>query len=613
MRPLRGGDTSRRTDARPYATLDIETDGLRGALVYWTVTCEHGATADGTSAESLWRLVLSHHSGRRDGHGGRIAGSGHSWREHVWWAHNGGSYDFLYLLPPARVDVAARAVTVTPITRADAVIGWRVTASKHRTDLRDSYALLPAPLAALAEQLAPELPKLPAPFDADGRGFDPTIPAHRAYAARDSAALLAVLVRFRAILADHYGVLPSWSAASTALRAWRGLIPSGIEHGHPPPPAAALARRAYYGGMVPIRSTAWHTDLVTIDVNSMYPAVMRDGVPAGDCFPVRSYVPGKPGYYWVSVTVPRDAPWTAIPYRDPIGAIAWPTGRFSTAISSIELAWALDHGLRVDVLDGWCWSRLDDVFGAFVERYAALRAMGGAFSAAAKVVGNGLYGKFGSRPVHDDWRLSAERPGPDWWPPAHDLADDTEVERYRGLWVRRDQPLTADYLMPHWAAWITAGARLALTRIAEAVGYERIVYGDTDSLTFPAVDLDRLPTGLIGSGLGQAKVEHRWFLFRAHAPKVYEGLLADAMPVPPATGFAPGQWLRKAKGIPRRLVDDAYATGCVGWDSPNGSLQVLQGSSLLTPRTRALSSIAGSVAWREADDGTVRPVHLGST
>ena len=586
MKPLTGGDRSRRTDSLPYAVLDVETDGLRGPLLYWTVACEHGARADGATADALWRLVLSHNA------------HGHSWREHVWWAHNGGAYDYLYLLPPARDDVRERGAVVTPITRADAIIGWRVTHAKHRTDLRDSYALLPSPLRGLADQLAPDLPKLDIGLSA-GVTFDPANPAHREYAARDSDALLAVLVQFRAILAERWaGVLPSWSAASTALRAWRAMIPPGTEYQHPPPPAAELARLAYFGGMVRVGSIAWHADLVTLDRNSMYPAVMLAGVPGGECVSVTRYVPGRPAFYRVTVEVPLDAEWTQLPYRDPSGALAWPTGTYLTAITSAEYEWAIAHGVRVKVHDGWAWARLDYPFRAFVDTYAAARAEGGAFSAAAKVIGNGLYGKFGSRPTHDDWRLSLARPGPEWYSPAFDAADQTEVDRYAGLWVRRDVPLHADYLMPHWAAWVTAGSRLALADLAERIGPAAIVYADTDSLTFPAPLLARVPPAALGAALGQWKVEHRWALFRAHAPKVYEGTLDNGDP------------LRKAKGIPRALVADAYATGKVAWDSPNGSLQVLAGAPMLTARERSLSSLAGSQAWREGPGGSVRPVHL---
>ena len=54
----------------------------------------------------------------------------------------------------------------------------------------------------------------------------------------------------------------------------------------------------------------------------------------------------------------------------------------------------------------------------------------------------------------------------------------------------------------------------------------------------------------------------------------------------------------------------AFGGDPVGWDSPNAAIQVLRGATMTTWRTRHLSSMRGSLAWRARDDGTVRPVHL---
>ena len=47
------------------------------------------------------------------------------------------------------------------------MIGLRVDASRHRTDLRDSYALMPSSLRSLADELAPDLPKGRIDFDSE--------------------------------------------------------------------------------------------------------------------------------------------------------------------------------------------------------------------------------------------------------------------------------------------------------------------------------------------------------------------------------------------------------------------------------------------------------------
>ena len=592
MRYLQAGPPGRRTDRRPYAVLDVETDGLRGGLTYWTAACEcrPDDVTTGRTAAGLWSHVTAH------------SGRDHANRDHVWWAHNGGEYDYLYLIDPIRTAVGAGTHVAAPVTRDTTTIGWRVTTGRNRTDLRDSYAVLPASLRALAASMAPDLPKLDIGL-ADGVTFDPDDATHREYAARDTVALIAVLTRFRATLAERFdGALPSWSAASTALRAWTLTLRPGERY--PPLQAAAvpLVRSGYYGGIVHLGSVEWHDDAVTVDVNSMYPTAMReDGVPAGTPWRVSGWDRRRPGFYDVTVTVSRETPFTFLGHRTAAG-LAWPTGTFRTVATSVELAAAEARGIGITVHGGIVWPRLVHPFTAYVDRIEAMRAEGGATSTVGKLLGNGLYGKFGSRPLRDEWLLSAERPGPDWSPPPFDATDPDAVAAHAWLWCRTDQPLRAPYLLPHWAAWVTASARLRLLALAEAVG--RVYYADTDSVTADredvtaAVGAGRLR---IGAGFGDVKIERRWSRFRALGPKVVQGVDADT-----------GEPVYKAKGIPRRQVAAAFDPGRpdVAWSSANGSLRVLRGAAMTTDRTRRLSELANSIAWRLDDEGLVRPTHI---
>jgi hypothetical protein len=282
--------------------------------------------------------------------------------------------------------------------------------------------------------------------------------------------------------------------------------------------------------------------------------------------------------------------------------LCWPTGRFRTVATSVELAAAQRRGIGIEVHGGIVWPRIVHPFSAYVDRIEAMRGRGGAEATVGKLMGNGLYGKFGSRPTRDEWMLSAERPGPDWSPPPFDATDDDQVAAHAWLWVRSDVPLVAPYLLPHWAAWITASARLRLLALAEAVG--TVWYADTDSVTVSAgavrkaIDAGRVS---MGSGFGQVKVERRWSRFRALGPKVVQGVDADS-----------GEPIYKAKGIPRRQVAAAFDPDrpAVGWASANGSLRVLRGAAMTTDRTRRLSELGNSIAWRLDSEGMVRPTHI---
>lgn len=586
-RRLARGDEGRDGDRKPYAVLDIETDGLRGPLIYWAAGCEcDDRIRTGFTAASLWKHVLGHESDE------------HAQRDHVWWAHNGGEYDYVYLFDSAREDALSGRCTVTPIVRSDQMIGFRVSTAKHRTDLRDSYAVLPSALKDLAAQLAPDLPKLDIGL-ADGVTFDPDNPEHRAYARRDVQATIAVLVRFRSVLAEAFdGALPSWSAASTALRAWQRTIPEGVSYSPDGKVAADMARASYYGGLVHPGDLNEHTDMATVDVNSMYPSVMRsEGVPVGWWWRTKRFDESRPGFYHVNISIPEDTPFTFIPYRDPTGVIGWPTGRFSTHVSSAELQAARARGATFQVISGVVWGEIGHPFDTFVDRVETMRREGGAIGYVAKIMANSLYGKFGSKPLRDEWVIAAAAPTPNHWPPA-DISRDL-----RGLWVARDRPLRAPYLIPHWAAWITAQARLRLLTLVEAVGARHVVYTDTDSITAPAWAIDAaIAAGTLpcSAAFGDVKVEQRWSTYQVMAPKVTRGVVAD------------GAVTLKAKGIPKRLRAAAFAGERVEWDSPNGALQVLQGAPMTTRRKRSMTDFRNSVAWRADAAGAVRPVHLGT-
>jgi hypothetical protein len=358
--------------------------------------------------------------------------------------------------------------------------------------------------------------------------------------------------------------------------------------------------------MVHLGTTAETWDCITIDVNAMYPSVMRaGGVPDGVCRPVRGYVRGQPGFYRVEAHVLDGAPFTFLPYRDTSGSIAWPTGAFLTAVSSLEIERARAAGMRVRVIDGWVWEAIAHPFDAFVSELERYRLeVGGAVGYVAKIMGNSLYGKFGARPERDEYMIAADSPGDGWLPFASDPLD---AERYEGLWQHPAAPLRAAYLMPHWAAWITAGARGVLCDLAAAIGERDVIYTDTDSITAPRLAIEAaIAAGTVRAGreFGAVKIEHRWRLFRADAPKVYTGWSE--------TGYSEIERLYKAKGIPRRQMADVFNGATAEWDSPNGAISVLAGGPMLTARHRVLSSIAGSVAWRGEQGGPVRPVRLGT-
>jgi hypothetical protein len=103
----------------------------------------------------------------------------------------------------------------------------------------------------------------------------------------------------------------------------------------------------------------------------------------------------------------------------------------------------------------------------------------------------------------------------------------------------------------------------------------------------------------LGTRFGEWKIEAEWHSFRVVASKVYRGVTST------------GRRVRKAKGIPAKLRPAAFGGATVEWLSPNAAIQVLRGADMTSSRTRRLSAIGNSLAWRVEAGGKIRPVHLG--
>lgn len=535
----------------------------------------------------------------------------------IWYAHNGGEYDYKYLLSALLAHqerIGHDKMQIHIITQGKArVIGFKVKYRNQTYEFRDSYALMPASLRKLTEQLAPEHAK--EEFDHEHTLFDVSVPTHRSYLETDVRGLMAVLVRFKSLIRDTFGVDVGWTAASTALRAWLASLPKHLRYYRQPKRVREFCRRAYFGGMVALRDTNWHEDVTGLDVNAMYPAVMLKGVPCGFACYTTCYEPSRPGIYRCLVTVPTDNLYPMAPWRDIGYGVAWPTGTFETYLCSHEMEDIKQYGCTWDVIEGYTFDRLEYPFEIFVRKCEALELehKGTALAMCVKIMRNSLYGKFGTRETTESYVLSDEQPqqkeGTDEVSPFMPAIDAVSGREIPNLWTR-PQTLDAAYLRPEWAAWVTAGARVLNRAVAYAVGLKHWLYCDTDSNVFTTVSVERaVASGAINTepGYGNLKIEKTFTRFRALGPKVYAGVYGD------------GYYAVRCKGIPNRSIgtDDinrAFIEGVppiIAFTGMNGTLQVVKrGKQYSEPKHRTFPQLANSRHWHVVPDGTVRPVHF---
>lgn len=498
-----------------------------------------------------------------------------------FYAHNGEDSDFTYMLPEFMRLIKEPGVTVKPLARNQGanVISW-ITNDKeqHRTyQLRDSYAVLPSTLAEIRNTFSP------------GKPLD-------VITLRDS------LIKFNDELLANFDVNMQWSAAGTALRAWRRTI--NTAYARQRPEVEAYCRNAYYGGMTYLRTTALQHDVTGLDVSGMYAWSLLQGVPVGPGAYTKRYIPTRPGIYHVYVNCPKDVPMTMIPFRTEAGIIYWATGRFETWITSMEIEAARRRGYEIRIIDGYTFRGIGYPFASFVTKCQRLEIAnkGKPLGITTKLMRNALPGRFGLRTTREDYILSERRP--EGYTPCMVSATGEVLE---GLFYR-EQVVDKAEQMPVWASWITASARLKFADLHEALGYQPVYYGDTDSIYAPTDLIDEaIADGRlkIGNNYGELKREHDFRIFHPIAPKQYYGVTTD------------GELINRAKSIPASVLTQedlrAVAAGMqveVSYTRKNQPMNILKNKAPVTePATRTISNIHSSTGWM-LDGDRVTPIHL---
>lgn len=455
--------------------------------------------------------------------------------EGTYWAHNGGKFDFLWLIGWAlrlglkfRITLAGSAVAALHVGKAV---------------FRDSYRLVPLSLDKGSEIGGVRKQKLGIPFDEVSRDMS------RAkffqlcdYMVQDCRALYAMLDAL-AVLAERHDIdLKSTIGASAwatvrrqgaPVADWgkRGLVTRDYRD----------ARQAYYGGRTqvfrPISSGGYHYDL-----NSAYPAALSKlALPVGERTRVdaatasRLFASGKPGVFRAVVDVPRVfCPPLPVRARQRIG---FPVGAFEGWWTGNELQAALSQGATVgSFLEGLVWSDAEMVLAPFCRHVWSLRDAAGKKTALGtfyKLLANSLTGKTASKPSREV--ITSDPDLPIFCPADFDCRSllcgvRCCVHQCAGTCGKRTALVPglpifsrtveglSECSQVHWSAYLTAHTRAELARFAG--GREDLVYCDTDSLFCEEPRSER-----IGSGLGEWALENTYQGFEALAPKTY--LYAD--------------------------------------------------------------------------------------
>jgi len=576
-----------------YAAFDLETVGLEGAILGcgWMVEGDKSPTISQSPEELVTELLKRKNRGV------------------VWYAHNGGEFDFLHLAPHLRKGLQALypddwemswlsrgdsrmiAVTVRHVDKANAH-------DPTILELRDSMAILPVSLDTLAKQFA-TVQKLKGTIDFEGgEQWDGSNPLHIQYLSQDVESLLQSMITIRDLFWEEFHVNLRMTAASTGIRVFQTCMPKGVVFVPQAKHFEEFIRRGKNGGLTFLTTTNREEDVEGYDVNSLYPFVMRDklypyGIPHyvhGDQFAKEK----RMGMWECNVECDDRNIIPIIPYRNG-RSVMWPIGKFSTVLTTPEVKYGRKVGYKITPVRGLVWNESSPIFQEFISKTQHLKTEnpGTALAALAKLVMNSCYGKFGQRRDTEQIVESFDLPAPDAKPVL-----DKKGRLVENLWIVPSD-IKAAFIQPQIAAYITAYARIYYHELMmKAGGRKAVLYGDTDSMAVikAQADVSQLPIDPVK--LGSLKREACYSWFQAAASKTWSGQLQT------------GEMIYRSKGIPRRLRAEKQVQ--VGWKSLQGcKTSLMRGEGLvLKDQHRTLPSKPSGDRWETDADGSVHPIRI---
>ena len=392
------------------------------------------------------------------------------------------------------------------------------------------------------------------------------------YCKLDCACLHEILIKFNELIFSSFNVdaHKSLTLPALAMRIYKtNYMPENTIYQILGPIEAAI-RESYSGGAVDVyiphnrvtsffsKVKAMFTKLYIYDANSLFPYVMVNfpmpiGKPVYFEGDIRNIEPDAYGFFYCKITSPNylDHPilQRRVKTENGIRTIAG-LGSWSGWICSSEIDNAIKFGYEFEILSGYTFET-GDVFSEYITKMYNLRleyAKGTPMNLIAKLLMNSLYGKFGMRTevtkvnifntaIKTECRLlealikeAAET--------VHDVL---RIDQFNIL-VVRDAILTYTSDQDDFyhgqevniaiASAITAGARVYMSYFKNNPNF-KLYYSDTDSAA-----IDRpLPKSMIGSALGQFKLEHVVERAVFLAPKVYGLVTEDGREILKVKGF----------------------------------------------------------------------------
>lgn len=341
--------------------------------------------------------------------------------------------------------------------------------------------------------------------------------------------------------------------ASQAFTAYRHRFMTKPIHIHEDEEASNAERAAYYGGRVECFRLGTITESQYLfDVNSMYPAVMRDNT-----FPYQLIGKIKDVYldrisemcsaFCVVAKTILKTQTPAYPLRAD-SKLIFPVGEFTTYLSTPEIIYAYQNGDIIQITEAFVYRRFP-IFKSFINELYPLRLQyqsegNKAFQYMVKIFMNSLYGKFGQNGRKWENVIPTSELDFDEWIEVDTRSNETHRFRKALGMVQSLCTNTESFnSFPAIAAHVTAYSRMLLWQYIQLAGRDNVYYCDTDSLLVNETGKARLSAVLDDKELGKLKLEKAMSSTTLNGPKDYvfedkvkhKGIRAKAKEIAPNT------------------------------------------------------------------------------
>jgi len=414
----------------------------------------------------------------------------HRYRGFTAYAHNGGKFDFSFILKelvqkkycekyqikPMRA--GARIIQIEISSFADKMRNGKIKKEIVQTwTLRDSYAMLPFALKKLTTNF--DVANKKGDFDhkkINWNNWKQLMPEWKPYLNNDCIGLYQVLDKWEDYLIKKYNtsLKKSITLAQLSMQIFRRQFLKK-------PIATYQAqeddiRLSYYGGRTEI-FRMYGENLNYYDVNSLYPFVMEEKeMPVGT--PIKSFImkPSDFGVAFAEVECPLDLKYPLLPYRSLKGKLTFPTGKWSGWYCTPELKKAEELGYKIKIKYGYKFQKAK-LFTDYINTLYKVKqnAKSGTVDyIASKLLMNSLYGKFGQRRERESLTIFPKS-----------TIDLTPVDFFGDLPVFIEKSESkAKHILPAIASFVTCYARLELYKLIEKSIKKggKVYYCDTDSL-----------------------------------------------------------------------------------------------------------------------------------